>query len=129
MKNLQQTHAQPAIEIDCSACRTCASMFPTKVPRFSGIVRVIGVILLIPSILGLIFSAIMLFGVVIGGAGMPAAQSDAEALGAGAAFVMFGGFALITGVISLVSGLLGWLLLLTRKVFKCQRCGFVMDRA
>jgi hypothetical protein len=28
----------------------------------------------------------------------------------------------------LVGGLIGWLLLMKKKVFKCIKCGYIMDR-
>ena len=115
--------------LDCTACRTATSMVATKVPRFSNIVRVIGAVLLIPSLLGFLFTALMFLSTVLTTASMPAARSDAEeagrAIGFGIGFV----FTIFCGVVSLVGGLVGWLLLLTRSVWKCSRCGFILDRA
>lgn len=122
-----QTNNAP--QIDCQACRAPASMVAAKIPRFSNILRLIGVIILIPSFLGLSVSALMFIGAISSQAAMTGAQSDAEIAGRGIGVALVGGFILVIAAISLVSGLVGWLLLLTRKVFKCVRCGFVMDRA
>ena len=117
------------LRLDCSACKTNGSMFATKVARFSDIVRIIGGILLVPSFLGMGFAALMVLSTVMSTASMPAARSDAEdagrAIGFGIAFI----FTFVVGIVSLVGGLLGWLLLANRKVYKCQNCGFILDRA
>jgi tetrahydromethanopterin S-methyltransferase subunit G len=53
------------------------------------------------------------------------AQQAGQAIGSGIGFL----FSVIVGIFSLVGGLLGWLLLLNRNVYKCLRCGFILDRA
>lgn len=122
-------NSQIPIQIDCQTCRTSGSMLKTTVPRFSGIIRVIGVILVIPSILGMVISALSFIFYLIGISQRPAqttnAGGDVVVMATGIAVVFLGGIF----IASLVSGLLGYLLLLNRKVFKCQRCGFVLDRA
>ena len=124
-----QQQTQFPVQIDCQTCRSRGSMLKTTVPRFSGIVRVIGVILVIPSLLGMFFSVIMLGITILGAMSSPSAHSDAEVTGKVIGFGIMGGFIVFIGICSLVSGLLGYLLLLNRKVFQCQRCGFVLDRA
>jgi hypothetical protein len=116
------------IQIDCHACRTRASMVPTKIPRFSGIVRAIGFIIVTPSVLGIAFSGLMLILWLTIEARTPVAQSDAEVAGQMVGTFFVGGFIFLMAIASLVGGLVGWLLIMTRKVFKCRRCGFVMDR-
>jgi hypothetical protein len=57
------------------------------------------------------------------------AKSDAEMAGQAIGFGIVFTFVLVVGVISFVGGLLGWLLLSNRSVYKCQNCGFILDRA
>lgn len=116
-------------QIDCQACRTPGAMTATKIPRFSGVVRVIGVIILIPSFIGMGAAGLFLLSTIVTGVNMPAAKSEAEQTGQAVAFGIMGFMALIVAGAALVSGLVGWLLLLNKKVFRCNRCGFVMNRA
>lgn len=118
------------IKVDCNACKGEQSMVATKVSKFGGIVKFIGYVITIPSILGIIF-ALLLF-VSAGSASnevMSTAQSDAEiagaAIGAGIGF----GAAIFIGISSLAGGLVGWILIMKKKVFKCTTCGFILDRA
>ncbi len=117
------------IRLDCSACKTTASMTATKVGKFGDIVRVIGGILLVPSFLGMALAALTFVSTIMGTASMPSARSDAEEAGRAIGFGMVFIFTVVVGVGSLVGGLLGWLLLSNRKVYKCQNCGFIIDRA
>ena len=105
-------------------------MVATKVARFSGVIRAIGVLLLIPSFLGFAIAALFFITSIIATANvMPSAQSEPEQAGAAIGFVIGFGFSIFIGVISLVGGLLGWLLLLNRKVYRCLRCGSIIERA
>jgi hypothetical protein len=117
------------MQLDCNACKTTASMNPTKIGKFSSIVRTIAVLLLIPSFLGMGVAGLMLLSLIMSTSSTPAATSDAaaagQAIGFGLVFVVIA----IVGILSLVGGLLGWLLLLNRSVYKCMRCGFIIDRA
>jgi len=117
------------LRLDCNACKTTSAMMATKLPKFSGVVRVIGVILLIPSFLGLGFAALVFLSTVLVSAEHASASSDTAQAGAAVASVIGFGFSLFVGAVSLISGLLGWLLLLNRRVYRCLRCGFVFDRA
>lgn len=101
--------------LDCGACKTQQSMSADSVPRFSGVVRVIGWILLMPSILGMAAALTMFLFT----------ANDPGERGAGVAMGVFTMF----GIMSLVSGLLGWILLMRKNVYKCGRCGFILDRA
>lgn len=112
--------SQPIV-LDCNACRSERSMSATTVPKFGTIVRLIGRILLIPSFIGFAAAVLML---VASGQVSRSDPSDA-ALNTGIGFALF----LFIAIPSLVGGLLGWLLLMQRKVYKCERCGFVLDRA
>jgi hypothetical protein len=51
---------------------------------------------------------------------------SAQKVGAGAATVIAGGFSLFIVVASFVGGLLGWLLIMRKRVLKCVRCGAVV---
>ena len=118
------------IQLDCNACKTASSMIATKIARFSDIIRAIGVILLIPSFLGFGFAGLVFLSTVMATSDvMSHAQTDGAQAGAAIGSALGIGFSLFVGVISLVGGLLGWLLLLKRKVYKCLRCGYVFDRA
>ena len=74
--------------------------------------------LFFPSVLGLAVAALVLFSTImtsgpIGSAGKTDAEAGAAVIFAGMGF----GIAVLIGAISLVSGLVGWLFLMTRKVF------------
>ena len=117
------------MKLDCSACKTSASMEATKIPKFPGFIRFIGFIITIPSVLGVLFALVMFFST--GSATnevMLSAQNDAEAAGAAIGATIGFGFALFIGCSSLVGGLIGWLLLMKKKVFKCIKCSYIMDR-
>ena|ERR1035437_1403285 len=105
--------ASPIFAIDCSVCKTERTMQATNVPRMNAVVRVIGALLLIPSLLGIMMSIVTFIGLSTTGGGSSL----------GVITILF------VGVPSFVFGLLGWLLVGTKKVFKCQRCGFILDRA
>lgn len=104
-------------------------MVATKVGRFSQVVRVIGGVLLVPSFLGMLIALLMFLSAVMTTGSSPTPKSDAEAagqaIGFGIAFVVI----FVVGVISFIGGLLGWLLLSNRSVFRCGHCGFILDRA
>lgn len=125
--------ASPAIKqpmmLDCSACKTSQSMGASKIPRFSPVVRVIGGILLIPSFLGFGSAVLLFLSAIVSTSGMPAARSDAEVIGQGIGFGILFITIVVIVVCSLVGGLLGWLLLQNRNVYRCFRCSFVLDRA
>lgn len=118
------------IALDCSACKTGQSMKPTSVPRFNAILRLIGALIVVPSLLGVAFAFLTCF-VTSDAANevmtqaQTAAQTTGAALGAGIGY----GISAFIGIGSLLGGLVGWLLLLKRKVFRCARCGFILDRA
>ena len=90
-------------------------MVKTSIPKFNAILRLIGVLIVLPSCLG-IFLGGKLF--------IDAGQSGGTdmAIGMSALIALF-----IMGA-SLVSGLIGWLLLMNKKVFKCSICGFILNR-
>lgn len=119
-----------AIAIDCSACKSDSTMKPTKVSRFNTVLRLIGYIIVVPSVLGVAFSFLTCFATADAASQVMAeAQSEAETagatLGAGIGYTV----SLFIGAGSLVGGLVGYLLLLKRKVFRCFGCGYILDRA
>jgi len=104
-------------------------MAATAIPRFSGFIRFIGGIIVFPSILGLVVAVLILIATISTAGSVGAgAKTDAEAAGAAIGASIGFGFAVFVGAVSLVAGLVGWLLLMKRKVLKCERCGFVLDR-
>ncbi|MGE0713363.1 MAG: hypothetical protein AB7N76_35830 [Planctomycetota bacterium] len=158
-------------------CKTCdaGTMQPTKKYRMSGAVVLIGYILLIPSVLGMAFAAMLFFATGKAGGetfakikadaraaleakGVPAAivarvvenqpltPQEKEALpadqrrevdtqilsiaggmtGAGAGTVLAGGSSICMGISAFVGGLLGWLLVMKKKVLQCMSCGAVV---
>ena len=116
--------------IDCSACKTAASMSPTEVPRFGEFIRFLGYLIVTPSVLGFAFSILVVFGV--GKANSDLAGRFAEpgfhaGVAIGSTIGVLG--ALFFGAVSLVGGLVGYLLLTKRKVFRCRVCGFILERA
>lgn len=117
-------------QIDCSTCKTTNSMKPTKIGKFNGFLRFIGYLIAIPSVIGVFFAVLMLVGV--GSATnevMTAAQSDGEAAGAAIGATLGFGFSALLGGSALIGGVLGWILLMKKKVFKCVNCGFILERA
>ena len=107
----------PTLKLNCKACDQEKTMAPTKINKFSPIVVLIGWILVIPSILGMFwaFSSIFALGT---------SELSETVIGFGAIIA----FCFI-GIPSLVMGLLGYLLIMKKKVFKCIKCDFIMDRA
>ena len=116
--------------IDCSTCNSPRTMKSTKVSRFHGMVIFIGYLITIPSVFGLLFAVLMFFST--GNAAnevIEAAGSDAERAGATIGAGIGFGFSMFVGVSSLIGGLVGWLIIAKKKVFKCISCGFILDRA
>jgi hypothetical protein len=56
---------------------------------------------------------------------MTEAAAKGAAVGTGISITI----ALLIAAVSLVAGLIGWLLIMKKKVFRCEVCGFIMDRA
>jgi len=109
--------------VDCPACKTSQSMVATQIPRFSAPVRLVGYIIALPSVVGMASAALL---VIVTTANVSSvAHNGAAAGGSGLSYAV----AVMVAVASLASGLLGWLLIMKKKVFKCEACGFVMDRA
>jgi len=99
--------------IDCTACKLSGGMEKSSVHRFPVLIRIIGWIIATPSAVGMLLGFFIMFRP-SGSFGM-----DAGGFFFGGIFVMF----------SAAGGLVGWLLLMSKKAFVCQRCGFMLDRA
>ena len=112
------------IKLNCNACNSQRSMSATKVRRLSKIVVVIGWILTIPSILGLLLAILVFIG------GIYFTSSTIDNFGETIPIIDFiiYGSSLYIGVSSLVGGLIGYLLIMKKKVYKCSMCGFIIDR-
>jgi hypothetical protein len=103
------------MEISCKICDK-GLLQQKKKYRMSGPVVFIGYILLIPSVVGVIISAVTFFGI----------SSTASQSGSDAAVGLAGGFIIVIGVAFIVSGLLGWLLVMKKQVLQCNVCGAVV---
>lgn len=105
-------------------------MKPDKIGKFGTFIRFIGYLIVIPSILGVLFAVLLFFA---GGSAtstaMNTATSEAEKAGAAIGSMIGFGFSMVVFCSSLVGGLIGWILLIKKKVFRCIRCGFILDRA
>ena len=119
--------ANPTPRLNCQACGSQHTMHPTQVSKMSPVVIVIGWLIAIPSILGVLFAGLILLAGVVG-AGSVDPATEGAAAGAGAALVFSGGTAACVGISSLLSGLVGYLLIMKKKVWKCSACGYHIDR-
>ena len=106
------------MDVICKICDKGALIQKRKY-RMSGPVVLIGYILLIPSILGVLISAMTFFQL-----SSVSSQANASA-GAGLA----GGFSIFIGLAFFVSGLLGWLLIMKKQILQCNVCGAVVNAA
>ncbi|TMP93798.1 MAG: hypothetical protein E6L07_09965 [Verrucomicrobia bacterium] len=52
--------------------------------------------------------------------------ASAHKVGTGAGTVIVGGFSIFVIVASFVGGLLGWLLIMRKRVLECTRCGAIV---
>lgn len=121
---------QDELKLDCSACKTPSIMTARNLPRFSSILRFIGFLLVVPSFLGIAAGVLMILTSFLGTAASISSTSNSSAQG-GAVLGMIIGMAtgLSVALLALVSGAAGWVLLLDRNVWKCERCGYFLDRA
>jgi len=116
--------------LDCGACKKEKAMVATKVSKMSPIVIFIGWILTIPSIFGVLLAVLLFFSSISAGSTVSSqAASAAEVTGAAIGTGLGIGVSVFIGVTSLIGGLLGYLLIMKKKVYKCGVCGFILDRA
>ncbi len=97
--------------IKCKICDV-GVLKKTNHYRMSGVVVTIGYILLIPSFLGMTISGIMFV--------FSLASSAVPDIGSSGLIVS--GTSLLVFVFCLVGGLLGWLLVMKKKVLQCTNC-------
>jgi hypothetical protein len=113
------------ITLDCNACKSEQAMQATKVSRFSGIVRLIGYIFVVPSVYIVIMNIVKMFRVawsISSAAGtVTGAEETAVKIAVGGCVIMV--------IIFLVTGLIGGIFFMKKKVFKCDKCGYIIDRA
>ena len=118
------------IKINCKACDEEKSMIPSKISRMSPVVVIIGWLLAIPSVIGILISIILFFASISAGSEVSTqATSDAYRAGAAIGTGLGIGFSIFMGFSSLIGGLIGYLLIMKKKVFKCTLCGSIIDRA
>jgi hypothetical protein len=116
----QQIYSPPAIKIDCHACKLTGGMEKDTIKKFSGLLLVIGFIIAIPSAIGMAIAVFGLIGAVL---------VDVKNAGNTAATPIAIFISLFIFCTSLIGGGIGWFLLSSKKVFRCTRCGYVIDRA
>ncbi len=109
------------IKLNCQSCNAEKSMVATKVSKFGGVVKVIGWLIVTPSVIGIVMFTISAFMIANQQKGHNS-PSDDVATG-GAELVCF----LLAGA-SMVGGLVGWILISKKKVFKCGVCGSIKER-
>ncbi len=107
------------VQVRCKVCDS-GTLIQRKKYRMSGPVVFIGYILLIPSILGILFSAFMFF------TAATTTNIDTSS-GSNVAAGILGGFSIFMGIAALVSGLLGWLLIMKKQVLECDVCHAVVN--
>jgi|WetSurMetagenome_2_1015567.scaffolds.fasta_scaffold165539_3 hypothetical protein len=132
-QHTQQQGSPMTVNLDCNACKKEKTMAPTTVSRMSIVVRVIGWLIAIPSIIGVVISAITLITSVLAGghaamSGVASGDTTGAVVGAGVGMVATG-ISIFFGIFSLIGGLVGYLLIMKKKVYKCTVCGFIIDRA
>ena len=126
-------------------------MFPTKVHRLSGWLVFLGYCILVPCFLG--FCLTVLFAIV-GATATGKATADVShqakqdaivklkaietsynaevagaTIGTGVAATIGGGLMLVMFIITIPGQIIGFLLILRKKVWKCGQCGYVFERA
>lgn len=117
------------ILLNCKACESKNSMEPTKVRKMSPIVAFIGWLLTIPSIFGILIALMIFISSMSVGAGSEMQNmSDVDAVGTAIGLSIGIGASLLIGISSLIGGLLGYLLIMKKKVYKCEVCGYIIDR-
>ena len=101
------------------ACKVCDRGFlaSKKIFRMSGPVVVIGFIFLIPSVLGILPAALLLGTMIL-----------SKLLGI---VINLSGFietiVFTVGILSFIGGLLGWLLVMRKRVLQCSVCGATVN--
>jgi hypothetical protein len=108
------------LPITCKVCDR-GELRKKDIFRMSGPVVVIGFILLIPSILGMVVSAVTVAGMLSASTWKDTSQAGVAGLG----IVFLTG--LVVFVASFVGGLLGWLLIMQKRVLQCSECRAIVN--
>ena len=96
-------------------CKVCdrGELRRKQLYRMSGMVVFVGYLLLVPSVVGILWSIALFFNFVGDEA------TDVAVLG--------GGLSIATAIASVVGGLVGWLLVMKKRVLQCSVCGAVIN--
>lgn len=96
-------------------CKVCDSgeLRRKELYRMSGMAVFIGYLLLVPSVIGMLWSSV-LFLISVGNE-----ATDVAVLG--------GGLSITTAIASMVGGLVGWLLVMKKTVLQCSVCRAVIN--
>lgn len=109
--------------LTCEKCHA-PGMRATRIPRFSGVARVLGFLCMIPSALGmLLVSSYWLIAVAQTAGRADVSVANMAVGGLGFAIVI------LTFFLGVPSFLIGYLLISRKKVWRCGLCDFVFDRA
>ena len=115
----------PVARIQCKVCNS-GVMTKHEIYRMSMPVVIIGYIFLVPSILGIIISGWGTIISIIGGNSLLSDNKETAGLSG-----MFSGISGCLGLVSIVvffvAGIIGWLLVMKKKVLKCGSCGATVD--
>lgn len=106
------------------ACKVCeqGELRRVSVHRLSGPAIVIGYTLLIPSLAGMALALVLWL---IGMLGTAGAANDPGTTGA--VGVLLTGYFGCVGLGSFVSGLIGWLLVMRKRILRCDKCGATIE--
>ena len=106
------------MQVRCKVCDV-GELTQIKKYRMSGPVVFIGYVLLVPSIIGVSLSVIMFI--------MSLFLAANHNVGGVAAVV--GMVYVFIGIFAMVGGLLGWLLIMKKRVLQCNMCGAAVNLA
>jgi hypothetical protein len=111
-----------------SGCPACGGkdLLKQNVYRLSGPAVVIGYILLIPSFIGIVINAIGLFVVGASMGIMEIVDGEGSACCAGG---LLGIGPVVALILCFVGGLLGWILIMKKKVIVCRSCKTIVSTA
>ncbi len=113
------------IEVKCKVCDT-GVLHNIKRYRMSGVVVVIGYLLLVPSVLGIVSTVLFQIAIVVGSVLGSSETKGSTAYATLMPNAAVGIFSMVLGFSFLVAGLLGWLLVMKKKILQCNYCGAVV---